>query len=51
MRKKMGFGMKKVIKRAKDQREQEGPIKEIQEMDSIHRQDFDHITNENYELA
>lgn len=51
MRQKMGFGMKKIIKRAKDQKELEGPIRQIQEMDTIHRRDFDQITNENYELA
>ena len=37
----MGFGLQKVIKRAKDQKEYEGPKKEIAEMDQIHQRDFE----------
>ena len=44
----MGFGLKEVIKKAKDQKEYDGPKRQIAEMDEIHRRDFDQVTNENY---
>ena len=37
----MGFGLRNVIKKAKDQKEYEGPKKEIAEMDLIHQRDFE----------